>query len=159
SSRRPDEGKELEPSSVRGPCARDRGARAPRSHHLPRLIGVEQDPKYYQSLGRRPLQIGRSSSRPGGGHVGFHHSPYVRENIMATHLLLRLQENAFGRLDPELTMRQIRPIEILLRKCLPDLSSITLVGDPERPIVHRIERVIIEPSSADGPSASCTIPA
>ena len=105
---------------------------------------MEQDPKYYQSLGRRPLQSGRSSSRRGGRHVGFNHSPYVREKIRATHLLLRLQENAFGRLDPELTMRQIRSIEILLRKCLPDLSAITLVGDPERPIVPRIERVIID---------------
>ena len=107
---------------------------------------MEQDPKYYQSLGRRPLQSGRSSSRRGGRHVGFNHSPYVREKIRATHLILRLQANAFGKIEPELTMRQICSIEILLRKCLPDLSSITLVGDPERPILHRIERVIIEPS-------------
>jgi hypothetical protein len=86
--------------------------------------------------------------------VSLTHHAEIRKRIQAVQLINRLQGNAMGTLSPhhlakgqiELTMGQIRSIEILLRKCLPDLSSVIMSGDPERPIVHRIERLIIEPS-------------
>lgn len=63
--------------------------------------------------------------------------PKTIEKIRATQLVNRLQDNALGRLevyDPstekmvltELTPGQIKSIEILLKKSLPDLSAQTL---------------------------------
>lgn len=89
--------------------------------------------------------------------VSLTHHAEVRKRIQTPQLLIRLQNNALGDVkytvlpdgtikSSELTMGQIRSIEILLRKTLPDLSSIILSGDPENPIIHRIERVIVEPS-------------
>jgi hypothetical protein len=48
----------------------------------------------------------------------------VRKKIRATQLLNRLQNHALGIID--LQMTQIRAIEILLRKRLPDLAAATL---------------------------------
>ena len=89
--------------------------------------------------------------------VSLTHHAEVRKRIQTAQLLNRLQNNALGEVkitalpdgtlkSSELTTGQIRSIEILLRKTLPDLSSIILLGDPENPIIHRIERVIVEPS-------------
>ena len=49
------------------------------------------------------------------------HPDYVREKIRASQLINRLQSCAMGEI--ELTMQQIRAIEILLRKCIPDLAA------------------------------------
>jgi hypothetical protein len=46
---------------------------------------------------------------------------YVREKIRTSQLINRLQKCAFGEIS--LTMTQLRAIEILLRKCLPDLAA------------------------------------
>jgi|SRR5215831_3561985 len=51
------------------------------------------------------------------------HAVAAREKIRAFQLVKRLQENALGLIEPELTRGQIRSIEILLRKCLPDLMQ------------------------------------
>jgi hypothetical protein len=48
------------------------------------------------------------------------HPDYVREKIRASQLINRLQAHFFGEI--ELTATQIRTAEVLLRKCLPDLS-------------------------------------
>jgi hypothetical protein len=37
----------------------------------------------------------------------------------------------------ELDAIRLKSIEILLRKALPDLSSVTVKGDPDEPLVHR----------------------
>src|SRR5262245_10401018 len=50
-----------------------------------------------------------------------YHPDYVREKIRASQLINRLQNHALGLLKPELTTSQVRAIEILLRKCVPDL--------------------------------------
>ena len=55
-----------------------------------------------------------------------------RAAIQTTQLVKRLQENALG--DLELTAQQQKSIEILLRKTLPDLQSITISGDAENPV-------------------------
>src|SRR5262249_23390293 len=49
------------------------------------------------------------------------HPDDVREKIRAGQLINRLQNHALGLLKPELTTSQVRAIEILLRKCVPDL--------------------------------------
>jgi len=65
------------------------------------------------------------------------HPDHVREKIRASQLINRLQNNALGLLEPELTMRQIRSIEILLRKCVPDLSHADIsVNAPHRYVVE-----------------------
>jgi hypothetical protein len=52
---------------------------------------------------------------------GEYHSEAAREKIRAAQLINRLQSCAMGEI--ELTMQQIRAIEILLRKCVPDLTA------------------------------------
>ena len=49
------------------------------------------------------------------------HPDYVREKIRASQLINRLQKCAFGEIS--LTMTQLRAIEILLRKSIPDLAA------------------------------------
>jgi hypothetical protein len=55
------------------------------------------------------------------------HSDETRAKIKATQLINRLQAHVFDGL--KLEMSQIRAIEILLRKCIPDLTSTTITGD------------------------------
>ena len=49
------------------------------------------------------------------------HPDYVREKIRASQLINRLQKCAFGEIS--LTITQLRAIEILLRKSIPDLAA------------------------------------
>ena len=58
-----------------------------------------------------------------------------REKIRASELIDRLQSCAMGEI--ELTMLQIRAIEILLRKCVPDLSHTDVsVNAPHRYVIE-----------------------
>lgn len=50
------------------------------------------------------------------------HQDFVREKIQASQLVNRLQGHALG--ENEMTPTQIKAAEILLRKSIPDLSSI-----------------------------------
>lgn len=47
---------------------------------------------------------------------------------------------------------QVRACLGLLKKYMPDLKSIEHTGNPDHPVVHRIERVIIDPATTDGAS-------
>jgi hypothetical protein len=76
---------------------------------------------------------GSSSSRHGGwgnstqllatsgSQMAKRNPDYVREKIQASQLIDRLHKCAFGEIS--LTMTQLRAIEILLRKRLPDLAA------------------------------------
>lgn len=69
----------------------------------------------------------------------------TREAIKTTQLVKRLQHYALAEKDEQgvlvdLDANKLRAIEILLRKSLPDLSTITLSGDPDNPI-HTITRI------------------
>lgn len=55
----------------------------------------------------------------------------VRAKIKATQLINRLQAHIFDGL--ELSLSQVRGIEILLRKCIPDLSAVAVKAD----VTHR----------------------
>jgi hypothetical protein len=76
------------------------------------------------------------------------HPDYVREKIRASQLLNRLQKCAFGEIS--LTITQLRAIEILLRKSIPDLAAaetqndklpLLLPGDLEREKTRRRARL------------------
>jgi hypothetical protein len=63
----------------------------------------------------------------------------TREAIRTTQLVKRLQFYALGESDEagnavDLDAGKLKAIEVLLRKSLPDLSSVTLSGDPDRPV-------------------------
>jgi hypothetical protein len=55
------------------------------------------------------------------------HSEDIRKKIAASQLINRLTKHANGDLD--LTPSQVRSIEILLKKSVPDLSAVTIDGD------------------------------
>ena len=55
------------------------------------------------------------------------HPDQVRQKIRASQLINRLHAHIFDGL--ELSPTQVRAIEILLRKCIPDLTSTTVTGD------------------------------
>lgn len=60
----------------------------------------------------------------------------TRAKIQATHILKRLSDHVDGKLD--LAPSQIKAAEILLRKSLPDLSAVTISGDPDSPVVSEV---------------------
>lgn len=61
------------------------------------------------------------------------HQDMVRDKIQASQLVNRLEDHALG--DVELSQTQIKAIEILLKKTLPDLSAVEHTGDEENPVV------------------------
>lgn len=69
------------------------------------------------------------------------HQDDVRAKIQTSQLLNRLTDHALGAI--ELTTTQVRSIEVLLKKVLPDLSAVELSGDEDNPleVVTRIELV------------------
>jgi len=59
----------------------------------------------------------------------------ARKKIQTTQLINRLQDHAHGKC--EMSQTQVRAVEILLKKSVPDLSSVALSGDGEGgPIDH-----------------------
>ncbi len=65
------------------------------------------------------------------------HQDEVRAKIQTSQLLNRLTNHAFGEI--ELTQTQIKAIEILLRKSIPDLAAIQLSGDSDNPVELRFK--------------------
>lgn len=60
------------------------------------------------------------------------HSDEVRAKIQASQLINRLTDHAFGLV--ELENSQIKAIEILLKKSVPDLSAVELTGEDGGPV-------------------------
>lgn len=56
----------------------------------------------------------------------------TRLKIQTTQLVKRLTSHALG--EQEMTSTQIRAIEILLKKSLPDLQNIEISGDQNNPL-------------------------
>ena len=83
------------------------------------------------------------------------HQEDIRLKIQTSQLVNRLQDFVLGERDKktgepiEIDAPRMKAIEILLRKSLPDLSSITLQGDDENPICHVIERRIVSRNTGD----------
>lgn len=60
----------------------------------------------------------------------------LRERIECGSLINRLQKHVNGLI--ELSPTQLRAAEILIKKVLPDLSSVSHSGDIDNPIEHRV---------------------
>ena len=58
----------------------------------------------------------------------------TRAAIQTTQLVKRLQDFALGEKGVEIDAVRMKAIEVLLRKALPDLSSVELTGDPDNPV-------------------------
>ena len=58
--------------------------------------------------------------------MGVRHQEDVRKKIQASQLINRLEKHVYG--DVELSTTQVRAAEILLKKCIPDLSQIQGTG-------------------------------
>ena len=82
-----------------------------------------------------------------GRPIGKLHQDDVRRKIQASQLINVLQDHALTG-EGEITPTRMKAIEILLRKSLPDLSSIELRGDAENPL-ELITRVELAPLSGD----------
>ena len=65
------------------------------------------------------------------------HTDEIRAKIQASQLINRLTDHAFGKV--ELEPSQVRSIEVLLRKSIPDLSAVQLTGVEGGPV--QIEQV------------------
>ena len=75
------------------------------------------------------------------------HQDDVRAKIQTSQLINRLTDHALGTVD--LSATQVRAIEVLIKKTLPDLSAVTMTGEDGGPIetVQRIERHVIDPAN------------
>ena len=60
----------------------------------------------------------------------------MRRRIKVTLLLKKLEDHVLT--GTEMSATQIRAAEALLRKTIPDLSAVTLSGDPDRPVQHSL---------------------
>lgn len=76
------------------------------------------------------------------------HQEFVRDKIQASQLINVLQKHALGETDAEgkvleLSASRLKAIDILLKKCVPDLSQVALTGEDGGPVeaTHRIELV------------------
>jgi len=56
----------------------------------------------------------------------------TRLKIQTSQLINRLSDHVFK--DKEVSITQMKAIEILLRKSLPDLAAVQHTGDPENPL-------------------------
>lgn len=64
------------------------------------------------------------------------HQDEVRAKIQASQLVNRLTDHALGTID--LSNTQVRAIEVLLKKCVPDLQAITLDGEVDHKVIGQV---------------------
>ena len=63
------------------------------------------------------------------------HQEDVRKKIQVSQLLNVLQNHALGKTE-DLSPTRMKAIEILLRKSMPDMASVTISGDADQPLQH-----------------------
>ena len=73
----------------------------------------------------------RSVGRP----MGKLHQEDVRKKIQVGQLIKVLENHALSDDEKELSASRLKAIQILLNKSLPDLSSMQLTGDDDKPLV------------------------
>jgi len=73
-----------------------------------------------------------------GRPIGKLHQDDVRKKIQASQLINVLQDHALSG-EGDLSPTRMKAIEILLKKSLPDLSSVQIQGDPDNPLKTVIE--------------------
>lgn len=78
------------------------------------------------------------------------HQDTVRAKIQASQLINVLQNHALG-VTEELSASRLKAIEILLRKSLPDLSSVEMSGEGGGPVqFEQIVRKLVRPDELTG---------
>ena len=70
-----------------------------------------------------------------GRPMGKLHQDDVRKKIQVGQLIKVLENHALSDDEKELSQSRIKAIQILLNKSLPDLSSMQLTGDDDKPVV------------------------
>ena len=65
------------------------------------------------------------------------HDDETRAKIQTSQLLNRLNDHVFNAAD--ISQTQMKAIEILLRKTLPDLAAVTISGDDDSPVKMVVE--------------------
>lgn len=65
------------------------------------------------------------------------HQDEVRARIQVSQLLNVLEKQALGQ-GEDLSPARLKAIELLLRKTLPDLSAVSIEGDPDSPVHHAV---------------------
>jgi hypothetical protein len=78
-----------------------------------------------------------------GRSVGFRMSDDHRVKIQNSNILNALIEHVEGKRD--MSASQVTAGVALMKKILPDLSSMEVAGDPDKPLRHVIERRIVDP--------------
>jgi hypothetical protein len=73
----------------------------------------------------------RSVGRP----MGRLHQEDVRKKIQVGQLIKVLEDHALSTDEKELSASRLKAIQLLLNKSLPDLSSMQLTGDDDKPLV------------------------
>lgn len=71
-----------------------------------------------------------------GRPIGVRHQEDVRRKIQSSQLINRLTDHVHGKV--ELTPTQVRAAEILLRKCVPDLSSVEGKIDGDHKLIFEV---------------------
>lgn len=66
------------------------------------------------------------------------HQDETRARIQTSQLINRLQNHALSEEVNELKPSQLRAIEILLKKSLPDLQSTEITGDSDAPVNFKV---------------------
>ena len=74
------------------------------------------------------------------------HADWVKQKIQASQLVNRLQSCAMGEI--ELSKEQIRCIEILLKKSIPDLAAVQVSGDEENPVTLKGVINLVRPTGS-----------
>ena len=69
-------------------------------------------------------------------------SENTRQRIKTSMLVLRLENHVQGK--AKMASTQVTAALGLLKKTLPDLQVTQLAGDPDQPLIHKIEQVIID---------------
>jgi hypothetical protein len=83
-----------------------------------------------------------TEKKPVGRPMGKLHQEDVRKKIQIGQLIKVLENHALSDDEKELSASRLKAIQILLNKSLPDLSSIQLVGDDDRPLTFEIAHTI-----------------
>lgn len=79
--------------------------------------------------------------------INLTHDEKTRQLIQTSQLVNRLNQFANGEIT--IDRDRMKAIEILLRKTLPDLSSVTMSSDPENPLFPKeITIKLIKPDAA-----------
>ena len=66
------------------------------------------------------------------------HQDEIRTKIQTSQLINVLQNHALGQDESEMSATRMKAIELLLRKSLPDLSSMEVTGDPDAPLTVQV---------------------